>query len=88
MALIVETVRVAPVPLSTNVKSVLGDPAESLIVSVPFAFEAPRVTTGLVFESIIGEADEKIFVFVNAFAWLRYATFVRVPAVLIFSPLS
>lgn len=61
-------VRVADVPLSTNVKSVFGEPEESLMVRVPFALEAPSVTTGEVFESIIGETDENVFVALNVFA--------------------
>jgi hypothetical protein len=70
-ALTIFVVRVATVPLSTNVSKVFGDPAESLIVSVPAASEAPKVKTGLVSERIIGLALLKVFVFVNVFAWLR-----------------
>ena len=60
--------RVADVPLSTKLNNVFGEPAESFMVSVPFAFAAPRVTTGEMFERIMGAADENVLVFVNAFA--------------------
>ena len=59
-AFIFAAVRVALVPLSTSVKSVLGIPLESLIVSVPAEFAAPRVTTGLVFESAKGDAADNV----------------------------
>ena len=64
----ISTDNVALVPLSTSERSVFGEPAESLMVRVPFVLEAPSVTTGEMFERIMGEADEKVLVFVNAFA--------------------
>ncbi len=67
-ALIVSVESVATVPLSTNVKSVFGDPAESLIVNVPLAFVAPIVIEGALSESMIGLAFENVFVPVNVFA--------------------
>ena len=68
IAFMISVVSVALVPLSTSESRVFGEPAESFMVSVPFAFAAPNVTTGFVFERIIGAADENVLVFVNAFA--------------------
>ncbi len=53
-------------PLSTNVKRVLGDPFESLMVSVPFAFDAPSVTTGVVLERVSGDAPDSVTVLLAA----------------------
>ena len=84
----VATVSVPPVPLSASERRGLGVPAESLIVQVPAASAAPRVILGVVLERINGLAFEKVFVALKVLAWLRYATFVSVPAVLISAPLS
>ena len=40
----------------------LGDPFESLIVNVPFAFAAPNVTIGVVFDNVRGEAPDSVTV--------------------------
>ncbi len=56
-------VRVAVVPLSTNVSKVLGEPFESLMVKVAFAFDAPSVTTGTELEKTRGAAFENVFTF-------------------------
>ncbi len=53
-------------PASTKVKSVLGEPLESLMVSVPFAFDAPSVTTGVVLDNTNGEAPDKVTVLLAA----------------------
>ena len=58
--MIVPTVRVATVPLSTNVSNVFGVPFESLIVSVPAALPAPNVIIGVVFDNVRGEAPERV----------------------------
>ena len=47
-------------PLSVKVKSVFGVELLSLMVSVPFALDAPSVMTGLVFENISGAALDKV----------------------------
>ncbi len=60
--MILATVSVASVPLSTNVKRVLGEPLESLMVKVPSLLDAPRVTTGVVFERTMGAAPESVTV--------------------------
>ena len=64
----ISTDSVAVVPLSTSVRRVFGEPAESLIVKVPAASAAPNVITGFVLDKIIGEAFEKVFVLLNTFA--------------------
>ena len=50
------------VPLSTRVRRVFGDPLESFIVNVPFAFAAPRVITGVVFDNVRGDDEDKVTV--------------------------
>ena len=42
--------------------NVFGVPFESLIVRVPFAFPAPSVTIGVVFERVSGDAPDKVTV--------------------------
>ena len=63
IAFTLATARVAEVPLSVKLKSVLGDPAESLIVKVPSALAAPKVKVGVVLDKIMGSAEEKVLVF-------------------------
>ncbi len=82
------TERFPVVPVSVNVKRVLGDDSASLIVKTPLLPRVASVTTGAELDNVIGNALENVLVLLNAFAWLRYATFVKVPAVLISAPLN
>ena len=66
VALILATASVALVPLSVKVRRVCGEPAESLIVRVPFASPAPSVTKGVVFENVNGEEPESVTVLLAA----------------------
>ncbi len=66
VALTIPVVKVPEVPLSTSVSRVLGEPAESLMVNVPFAFEAPNVTIGVVLVRARGEAPDKVTVLLAA----------------------
>lgn len=62
VALMFATARVPVVPLSVRVKSVFGEPLESLIVRTPAAFPAPNVTIGFVLENVRGEALDRVTV--------------------------
>ncbi len=76
-------------PLSTSVKSVLGEPLESLMVSVPFAFDAPSVTTGVVADNVSGEAPDSVTVLLAAIVVAPAIAPVLVipPALLLIDPL-
>lgn len=67
LALIVFTPKVAEVPLSVKVSKVLGVAAASLTVKVPSTPTVPKVKTGAAFESVNGEALDKVR------AWLEVA---------------
>ncbi len=57
------------VPVSVNVKSVLGDPSASLIVKTPLLPAVASVIDGVLSDKVIGLVFEKILFSENVLVW-------------------